>query len=42
LQWPWLLIAATPVWIVGAAMLAALGPAWRAERVQIAGALREE
>lgn len=42
LQWPWLLIVTTPLWIIGAAMLAALGPAWQAGRVQIAGALREE
>ena len=42
LQWPWVMIATTPVWIVVAAMLAALGPAWQAGRVEIAGALREE
>ena len=42
LRWPWVLIATTPVWIIGAAMLAALGPAWQAGRVEIAGALREE
>jgi putative ABC transport system permease protein len=42
LQWPWVLIATTPVWIIGAAMLAALGPAWQAGRLEIAGALREE
>jgi putative ABC transport system permease protein len=42
LQWPWGMIATTPVWIVGAAMVAALGPAWQAGRVEIAGTLREE
>jgi putative ABC transport system permease protein len=42
LQWPWIMIVTTPVWIIGAAMLAALGPAWQAGRVEIAGALREE
>ena len=42
LQWPWLMIAATPVWIIVAAMLAALGPAFQAGRIEIAGALREE
>ncbi|MGA3169490.1 MAG: FtsX-like permease family protein [Chthoniobacteraceae bacterium] len=42
LQWPWAMLAATPVWIIGAAMLAALGPAWQAGGVQIAEALREE
>jgi putative ABC transport system permease protein len=42
LQWPWLMIAATPLWIVAAAMIAALGPAWQAGRVEIAGILREE
>ena len=42
LQWPWVTIATTSLWIIGAAMLAALGPAWQAGRVEIAGALREE
>ena len=42
LQWPWAMMAATPVWIVAASMLAALGPAWQAGRVELAGALREE
>jgi putative ABC transport system permease protein len=42
LQWPWPLIATTPLWIIAAAMLAALGPAWQAGRIAIAGALREE
>jgi putative ABC transport system permease protein len=42
LQWPWLMMAATPLWIVAAAVLAALGPAWQAGRVEIAGTLREE
>jgi putative ABC transport system permease protein len=42
LQWPWAMIATTPLWIVSAAMLAALGPAWQAGRVEIAGTLREE
>jgi len=42
LQWPWVLIATTPVWIIAAAMLAALPPAWQAGQVEIAGALREE
>jgi putative ABC transport system permease protein len=42
LQWPWLLISTTPLWIIAAAMLAALAPAWQAGRVDIAAALREE
>ncbi len=42
LQWPWGMIAGTPAWIVAAAMLAALGPAWQAGRVEIAGTLRQE
>jgi putative ABC transport system permease protein len=42
LQWPWVMIAVTPVWIVAAAMIAVLGPAWQAGRVEIAGTLREE
>ncbi|HEX4084159.1 MAG TPA: FtsX-like permease family protein [Chthoniobacteraceae bacterium] len=42
LQWPWLVIATTPLWIIAAAMLAAFPPAWQAGRIEIAGALREE
>jgi len=42
LQIPWLTLAATPFWIIAAAMLAALGPAWQAGRVKIASTLREE
>jgi putative ABC transport system permease protein len=42
LQWPGPTIAATPLWIVAAAMLAALVPAWQAGRIQIAATLREE
>jgi putative ABC transport system permease protein len=42
LQWPWGMIARTPLWIIAAAMLAALGPAWQAGRIEIAGTLREE
>jgi putative ABC transport system permease protein len=42
LQWPWAMILATPLWIVAAAMAAALWPAWQAGRVEIAPTLREE
>jgi putative ABC transport system permease protein len=42
LQWPWGMIASTPAWIVLAAMLAALWPAWQAGRVEIAPTLRAE
>jgi putative ABC transport system permease protein len=42
LQWPWLTMATTPLWIILAAMLAALGPAWQAGRVKIAASIREE
>ncbi len=42
LQFPVLFIATTPLWIVGAAMLAAILPARQAARVPIAAALREE
>jgi putative ABC transport system permease protein len=42
LQWPWLMIASTPIWMIIAAIIAALGPAWQAGRVEIAGTLREE
>ena len=42
LHFPWTALAATPLWIVPAAILAAWYPAWRASRAVIAGALREE
>jgi putative ABC transport system permease protein len=42
LQWPWLTMAVTPLWIIASAMVAALGPAWQAGRVKIAATLREE
>ena len=42
LQWPWLTLATTPLWIIPAAMLAAVAPALRAGRTKIAATLREE
>ncbi len=42
LRFPWLLLAATPLWIVPASLLAAWGPALRASRIEIATAVRAE
>ncbi len=42
LQFPWSLIAFTPLWIVPAAMIAAALPALQASRIDIATAVRSE
>ena len=42
LAFPWLSLAATPTWIVMAAIVAGLLPAWRAGRMQLAESLRSE
>jgi putative ABC transport system permease protein len=42
LHFPWAALAATPFWIIPAALLAAWYPAWRASRTPIAEAVREE
>ena len=42
LNYPTLPLAATPLWIIGAALLAALIPAWRAARIAPARAVRFE
>ena len=42
LAFPWGALAFTPVWIVAAAVVAGLVPAWRAGRVVLAEALRSE
>ena len=42
LAFPWGALAFTPVWIVAAALLAGLLPAWRAGGLVVAEALREE
>ncbi len=42
LAFPWGPLAFTPGWIVAAALLAGLLPAWRAGRLRIAEALRDE
>jgi putative ABC transport system permease protein len=42
LHLPWTSLAAMPVWIVPAALLAAWHPAWRASRQPIAATIREE
>ncbi|MGI9172041.1 MAG: ABC transporter permease [Chthoniobacterales bacterium] len=42
LAFPWGSLAVTPLWIVGAAVLAGIIPAWRAGRLNLTEALREE
>ncbi|HEX8281378.1 MAG TPA: FtsX-like permease family protein, partial [Chthoniobacterales bacterium] len=42
LAFPWSSLAFTPVWIICAALLAGLWPAWRAGRLVLAEALRSE
>ena len=42
LHLPWLSLAATPLWIIPAALLAAWHPAWRASHQPIASNIREE
>ncbi|MEO5721169.1 MAG: FtsX-like permease family protein [Chthoniobacterales bacterium] len=42
LAFPWGTLALTPLWIVAAALLAGVLPAWRVGRLVIAEALREE
>jgi putative ABC transport system permease protein len=42
LQLPWSALAATPLWIVPATLIAAWYPAWRGSRMPIAEAVREE
>jgi putative ABC transport system permease protein len=42
LQMPWASLAATPLWIVPATLLAAWYPAWRGSQTPIAAAVREE
>ena len=42
LAFPWASLAVTPVWIVAAAVLAGMFPAWRAGRLVLAEALRSE
>ncbi len=42
LQMPWAALAATPLWIVPATLLAAWYPAWRGSQTLIAAAVREE
>ncbi|MEP7071505.1 MAG: FtsX-like permease family protein [Verrucomicrobiota bacterium] len=42
LQWPWLSLAATPVWILAVSIAASLFPAFRASRLHLSEALRTE
>jgi putative ABC transport system permease protein len=42
LAFPWLSLALTPTWIVAAATVAGIVPAWRAGRMALADALRAE
>ncbi|MEO7934498.1 MAG: FtsX-like permease family protein [Chthoniobacterales bacterium] len=41
-SWPYATLLSTPLWIIPAALLSALLPAWRASRLQLAPALRNE
>ena len=42
LAFPWRNLAWTPVWILAAAIVAAIVPAWRASRMELAANLRDE
>jgi putative ABC transport system permease protein len=42
LAFPWGSLALTPLWIIAAAIVAGIFPAWRAGRVGVAEALRSE
>jgi putative ABC transport system permease protein len=42
LAFPWASLVLTPVWILAAALLAGLVPAWRAGRLVLADNLRNE
>jgi putative ABC transport system permease protein len=42
LAFPWRSLAWTPVWILGAAVIAGIIPAWRASRMALADNLRDE
>ncbi|HEY5894754.1 MAG TPA: FtsX-like permease family protein [Chthoniobacterales bacterium] len=42
LAWPWLLLGATPFWLIPVALVAGWFPAWRASRLPLAPALRTE
>lgn len=42
LGFPWVSLAATPTWIIAAAIVAGILPAWRAGRLQLAESLRSE
>ena len=42
LAYPWRSLAWTPLWIIGAAIIAGWVPAWRAGRLNIAEAVRSE
>jgi putative ABC transport system permease protein len=42
LAFPWGRLALTPVWILAAAVVAGIIPAWRASRMEVAGTLRDE
>ena len=42
LAFPWPALSLTPLWIIAAAIVAGLWPAWRAGRLVLAEALREE
>ena len=41
-SWPWFTLLTTPLWIIPAAIVSAFIPAWRASRLTLAPALRNE
>ena len=42
LAFPWRTLASTPIWILAAAIIAGVVPAWRASRMVLADRLRNE
>jgi ABC-type antimicrobial peptide transport system permease subunit len=42
LAFPWMSLALTPIWILAAAIVAGIIPAWRASRMALADNLRDE
>jgi putative ABC transport system permease protein len=42
LAFPWRTLLLTPIWILAAAVVAGIIPAWRASRMALAGNLRDE
>jgi putative ABC transport system permease protein len=42
LAFPWRTLSLTPIWILAAALIAGVIPAWRASRMELADNLRNE